>query len=217
MTVLTTPGGAGCGPRCGERGFAHLRRFQEPGTGRTSVQLLPGEFYVSRQDEVVTTVLGSCVSACIHDPVARVGGMNHFMLPQPGADGGHWVGTAVGRLARYGSDAMERLVNGVLQAGGLRERLRIKIFGGGCVLAGMTDIGRRNIGFVRGYLAAEGLPLAAEDVGGVRPRRIRFYPQSGRTQVRRLGDAGDRSLADRERRYLKQLAIDPIQGGVELF
>lgn len=198
-------------------GFEHLRRFHEPATGCVSVKLLPGEYYASLQDEVITTVLGSCVSACIHDPEVGVGGMNHFMLPEPGSNGGRWGNTLAGRSARYGSDAMEQLVNAVLKAGGMRQRLQVKIFGGGCVLARMTDIGKRNIQFVRRYLEAEGLPLAAEDVGGVRPRQIRFYPQTGRTQVRRLGDTADPELADRERVYLKQLANDPIKGGVELF
>lgn len=198
-------------------GFEHLRRFHEPATGCVSVKLLPGEYYASLQDEVITTVLGSCVSACIHDPEVGVGGMNHFMLPEPGGNGGRWGDTLAGRSARYGSDAMEQLVNAVLKAGGMRQRLQVKIFGGGCVLARMTDIGKRNIQFVHRYLEAEGLQLTAEDVGGVRPRQIRFYPQTGRTQVRRLGDAADPELADRERVYLKQLANDPIKGGVELF
>lgn len=198
------------------RGFEHLRRSRES-TGCMAVKILPGEFYASAQDEVITTVLGSCVSACIHDPEAGVGGMNHFMLPEPSTNGSRWVDTAAGRSARYGSDAMEQLVNAVLKAGGVRERLRVKIFGGGCVLARMTDIGRRNIEFVRRYLNAEGLQLAAEDVGGVHPRQVRYYPHTGRTQIRRLRNSAEIGVADRERQYLKQLAADPIKGEVEIF
>lgn len=198
------------------RGFEHLRRFREP-TGCMSVKILPGEYYASAQDEVITTVLGSCVSACIHDPEAGIGGMNHFMLPEPSTNGSRWGATAAGRSARYGSDAMEQLVNAVLKAGGARERLVVKVFGGGCVLAKMTDIGRRNIEFVHRYLAAEGLQVAAEDVGGVHPRQVRYYPHTGRTQIRRLRNSADTGLVDRERQYLKQLAVDPIKGDVELF
>lgn len=217
MHALSTPGGKGFDARRVVRGFEHLRRFNEPNTGHMSVKILPGEYYASVQDEVITTVLGSCVSACIHDPEAGIGGMNHFMLPEPATGGGRWGDTAAGRSARYGSDAMEQLVNSVLKAGGERKRLRVKIFGGGRILAQMTDIGARNIDFVRRYLSAEALELIAEDVGGTQPRHVRFFPHTGRAQVRRLNGVDDRDLADRERRYLKQLANDPIKGEVELF
>lgn len=182
-----------------------------------SVKILPGEYYASVQDEIITTVLGSCVSACIHDPEAGVGGMNHFMLPEPSANGGRWGDSEAGRCTRYGSDAMEQLVNAILKAGGVRERLRVKIFGGGRMFAKMADIGQRNIEFVHKYLAAEGLQIAAEDLGGAHPRQLRFHPHSGRTQVRRLRSSADAALASREQSYLKQLAIDPIKGEVELF
>lgn len=217
MHVVPVSGTQRIGARPAARGFEHLRRFHEAGTGQVSVKILPGEYYATAQDEVITTVLGSCVSACIHDPEAGVGGMNHFMLPEPSASSGRWGDTAAGRSARYGSDAMEQLVNTVLKAGGERSRLRVKIFGGGRILAQMTDIGARNIDFVRRYLDAESLLLTAEDVGGERPRQVRFYPVSGRAQVRRLNGLDDIGLADRERRYLKQLANDPIKGEVELF
>ncbi|HEX5353548.1 MAG TPA: chemoreceptor glutamine deamidase CheD [Rhodanobacteraceae bacterium] len=217
MPVLSDPVVEGFDARRVLLGFEHLRRFHEPDTGRMSVKILPGEYYASVQDEVITTVLGSCVSACVHDPEAGIGGMNHFMLPAPTRDGGRWGDTLAGRSARYGSDAMEQLVNAVLKAGGMRHRLQVKIFGGGRVLARMTDIGSRNIEFVRHYLGAEGLRLTAEDVGGMQPRQVRFYPHTGRTQVRRLGNAADAGLAECERLYLKQLTNDPIKGAVELF
>lgn len=217
MHAASVPGVQRTGAHPVARGFEHLRRFHEAGTGQVSVKILPGEYYATAQDEVITTVLGSCVSACIHDPEAGVGGMNHFMLPEPSARSGRWGDTAAGRSARYGSDAMEQLVNTVLKAGGERGRLRVKIFGGGRVLAQMTDIGARNIDFVRQYVQTESLALIAEDVGGTQPRQVRFYPHSGRVQVRRLDGLDGIGLADRERRYLKQLANDPIKGEVELF
>ncbi|HJP99802.1 MAG TPA: chemoreceptor glutamine deamidase CheD [Rhodanobacteraceae bacterium] len=199
------------------RGFDHLFRYYEPATGGMAVKILPGEYYATVQDEVITTVLGSCVAACIHDPATGVGGMNHFMLPEPSASAGRWGGSMAGRAARYGSDAMEQLVNTMLKAGGVRSRLQVKIFGGGRIMTRMTDIGSRNVDFVRRYLEAESLALAAEDVGGVTPRQLRFFPATGRVQVRRLDGIAAAGLADRERRYLKQLANDPIKGEVELF
>lgn len=217
MHAPSTPGAEGFDARHVVRGFEHLRRFHEPNTGQMAVKILPGEYYATAEDEVITTVLGSCVSACIHDPEAGVGGMNHFMLPEPAANGGRWGDTPAGRSARYGSDAMEQLVNTVLKAGGERSRLKVKIFGGGRILAQMTDIGARNIDFVRRYLRDEALVLIAEDVGGTSPRHVRFYPAAGRVQVRRLNGIAGTGLVDRERRYLKQLANDPIKGEVELF
>lgn len=203
-------------------GFEHLRRFWDSVHGCPTVKVLPGEFYVSRQHELVTTVLGSCVSACIYDPRRRLGGMNHFMLPAPlGEAAGarerdEWSGT-VGRAARYGTDAMEQLVNAVLKAGGQRADLEVKVFGGGRVLAQMTDVGSRNIEFVRHYIATEGLRLAASDLGDVYPRQVQFYPDSGRVRVRQLRRGTDAALVAEESQYLKRLANDPIKGEVELF
>jgi chemotaxis protein CheD len=199
-------------------GFEHLRRFWDSVQRCHTVKLLPGEFYVSVQDEMVSTVLGSCVSACIFDARRRIGGMNHFMLPEPagGAGGDDWS-FVVGRAARYGNDAMEQLINAILKVGGQRADLAVKIFGGGRVLAQMTDVGRRNIEFVRRYIATEGLRLAAADVGDVHPRQVQFFPATGRVRVRQLRRGQDAVLVADERQYLKRLANDPIKGEVELF
>ena len=197
-------------------GFEHLRRFWDPTQNCMVVKVLPGEFYVGAQDELVSTVLGSCVAACIHDPVRGIGGMNHFMLPEPRGASDSWSST-VGRAARYGSDAMEQLINAVLKAGGQRAELRVKVFGGGRVLAQLSDVGQRNIDFVHRYLAAERLPLAAEDLGGTYPRQVQFFPLSGRVRVRQLRRSDDVALVAGERGYLKRLANDPIKGEVELF
>ncbi|HKR77025.1 MAG TPA: chemoreceptor glutamine deamidase CheD [Rhodanobacter sp.] len=197
-------------------GFEHLRRFWDPTQNCMVVKVLPGEFYVGAQDELVSTVLGSCVAACIHDPVRGIGGMNHFMLPEPRGASDSWSST-VGRAARYGSDAMEQLINAVLKAGGQRADLKVKVFGGGRVLAQLSDVGQRNIDFVRRYVAAERLPLAAEDLGGTYPRQVQFFPLSGRVRVRQLRRSDDVALVADERGYLKRLANDPIKGEVELF
>jgi chemotaxis protein CheD len=197
-------------------GFEHMRRFWDPGHSCMTVKVLPGEFYVSAQEEMISTVLGSCISACVRDPQRQIGGMNHFMLPEPTGERDSWS-SAVGRAARYGSDAMEQLINTILKAGGRRENLVVKVFGGGRVLAQMTDVGQRNIAFIRRYLAAESLPLAAEDLGDIYPRQLQFFPVSGRVRVRQLRAVRDVAVADREEHYLKRLANDPIKGEVELF
>lgn len=197
-------------------GFEHLRRYWDPVQGCMNVKVLPGEFYVGAQEELVSTVLGSCVSACIHDPVRGIGGMNHFMLPEPRGASDSWSST-VGRAARYGSDAMEHLINALLKAGAQRSDFTVKLFGGGRVLAQMSDVGQRNIEFVRRYIATEKLRVVAEDLGDVYPRQVQFFPQSGKARVRLLRRGDDVKLVDNERKYLKQLANDPIKGEVELF
>lgn len=197
-------------------GFEHVRRFWDPAQACMTAKLLPGEFYVSAQDEMISTVLGSCVSACIRDRRLCIGGMNHFMLPEPVGERDGWSAT-VGRAARYGNDAMEQLINAIFKLGGRREDLEVKIFGGGRVLAQMTDIGRRNIAFVRRYLDAEKLTLSAEDVGDVHPRQVQFFPRSGRVRTRLLHGLQQSRLVDSEQHYLKRLANDPIKGEVELF
>ncbi|MBN8946610.1 MAG: chemoreceptor glutamine deamidase CheD [Rhodanobacter sp.] len=197
-------------------GFEHLRRFWDPAQGCMTVKVLPGEFYVSDQEEMLSTVLGSCVSACIHDVRRGIGGMNHFMLPEPVGERDNWSST-VGRAARYGSDAMEQLINAILKAGGQRADLRVKVFGGGRVLARMSDVGQRNIEFVRRYITAENLELVASDLGDVFPRQVQFFPHSGRARVRLLRRSDDVALVAGESGYLKRLANDPIKGEVELF
>jgi chemotaxis protein CheD len=197
-------------------GFEQIQRFWEPDTQRWTVKILPGEYYVTRSDEAITTVLGSCVSACIRDPLMRVGGMNHFMLPEDNSIRDQRA--PVGLATRYGSNAMESLINDVLKLGGVRERLEIKIFGGGRVLAHMTDIGARNIDFVRNYLSTEGLRMNAQDVGGEQPRKVIYYPTEGRVRVRKLRPIENRGVSDRERLYLDSIKGRHDDGGdIELF
>ncbi|MEO8808959.1 MAG: chemoreceptor glutamine deamidase CheD [Rhodanobacter sp.] len=197
-------------------GFEHLQRFWDVEQACMAVKLLPGEFYVSTRGEMISTVLGSCVSACIHDIRGAIGGMNHFLLPEPLGERDGWSSTA-GRAARYGSDAMEQLINAILKLGGRREDMRVKVFGGGCVMARLGDVGRRNIEFVQRYIATEKLVLLASDLGDVYPRQVQFFPQTGRVRVRLLRRSDDVKLVAAEHGYLKRLASDPIKGEVELF
>jgi chemotaxis protein CheD len=144
---------------------------------------------------VLTTVLGSCISACVRDRVARVGGMNHFLLAEP-------PGSAPSRYsatARYGAFAMEALINAVLQRGtGSKRNLDFKLFGGGRINAALNDVGGENVGFALRFLAEEGYAATGEDLGGDFARKVMFMPHSGRAFVRRLDRVSLRSVAQQE-------------------
>jgi chemotaxis protein CheD len=139
-----------------------------------------GEYAVGERPEtMITTILGSCVAVCLRDPLLRLGGMNHILLPD--MEGGR-LGAA-----SFGASDMERLVNALIKRGALRGRLEAKVFGGAAVVAGLSDIGARNVAFVRSFLAAEGILTLSESVGGTRPRQVRYWPESGRAQHRFVG------------------------------
>jgi chemotaxis protein CheD len=200
------------------RGFEHFQRFWDRENGCWMVKILPGEYYVSRGEEAISTVLGSCVSACVRDPERGLGGMNHFMLPADGAGGPNdWLDPAVGLATRYGSHAMESLINDLLKLGAVRERLEIKLFGGGRILASMTDVGGRNIDFIRSYISLEGYRVAAEDLGGTRPRKVIYFPASGRARLRKLRPVENRIISHHEQLYLASLDRQAAGGEVELF
>jgi chemotaxis protein CheD len=198
-------------------GFAHIQRFKDSKGDGWVRRILPGEFYVTTEDESITTVLGSCVSACIRDPVARIGGMNHFMLPEEGGRGDGPRPASAGLATRYGSYAMESLINELLKRGGRRERLEIKLFGGGRILASLSDVGQRNIDFIHEYLHTEGLTIVAEDLGDIQPRKVEYSPMTGKVRVKRLPALQATSVADREREYLRRMGSVAEGGDIELF
>jgi chemotaxis protein CheD len=195
-------------------GFENVRRYRNP-AGLAIAKLLPGDFYVTCEDEVLDTVLGSCVSACIRNPRLRIGGMNHFMLPRPSGHGNDTWDSLAGRATRYGTASMEQLINRVLSAGGTRKDLEVKIFGGGKVLASLTDVGDHNVTFVREFLKHEGLRVASEDVGDTCPRHVQYFPISGRVRVRHLTARQD--VATHEQQYLTGLEKAPVSGEIDLF
>lgn len=198
-------------------GFEHFERHWDRENGWT-VKILPGEYYVSCCEEAISTVLGSCVSACVRDPQRGIGGMNHFMLPEDATLGANdWLDPAIGLATRYGSYAMESLINDLLKLGASRARLEIKLFGGGQILAAMTDVGGRNIRFIRNYLAIEGYRVAAEDLGGTQPRKVVYFPLSGRARLRRLRPVENRIISRHEQLYLESLGRHTTGGEVELF
>lgn len=192
---------------------AEATAYFDPKIGARAVSVLPGAHAVIEEPEMaVTTLLGSCVAACIRDAELGVGGLNHFLLPgEEGAGAGE-------RSARYGVYAMEVLINDILRRGGRKDRLEAKIFGGANVIAaGSGDtVGARNAAFVRRYLSGEGVPVAAADVGGERARRVFFFPCSGRVSVLRLADA-ETGAARRAESRLARRAAEPRAGAVELF
>jgi chemotaxis protein CheD len=199
-------------------GFQHIKRAWNESLGIYSARIHPGEYYVTKADEAVTTTLGSCIAACIRDRVSGVGGMNHFMLPS--SEGGAAESpavTALGASTRYGNFAMEHLINGILRTGGRREHLEAKIFGGGRIMAKMTDIGQRNIQFVREYLRFERVKVIAEDVGDIFPRMTVFFPATGEAKVKRLRSLHNNMIATVEGRYVDSLASKPVAGDIELF
>jgi chemotaxis protein CheD len=203
-----------------ERGFEKIQRYWDPALAHWNAKILPGEYYVTRSEEVITTVLGSCISACIRDPSARVGGMNHFMLPEDSSsgDGNRWLDPVAGLATRYGTHAMESLINELMKLGGTRSRFEIKLFGAGRILASVTDVGARNIEFVHNFLKTEGLRALAEDLGDIFPRRVAYFPTTGKVKVRRLRPLDATAIAEQERKYLTDIGAGASQGGdVELF
>jgi len=187
--------------------------YHDPTHAMEAAKLLPGEYFASARERVLVTVLGSCVAACIRDARLGIGGMNHFMLPEAEGERPDWGG------ARYGAFAMEVLINHLLKLGAARERLEAKVFGGGNVLPGMTqsNVGQRNAAFVLAYLETEGIRIAARDLGGDCPRKVYYFPASGRALVKRLRSVHNDTILSREDDYGKRLARAPAAGSVELF
>jgi len=199
-------------------GFEHVNRFWDPVHQQFAAKITPGQYYVTDRHELVGTVLGSCVSACVRDPALGLGGMNHFMLPSRGAQHFDHMETA-DEAARYGTHAMELLINALLKQGARRDRLEFKLVGGGAVLRNMTDVGQRNIEFVLKFLENEGFDMRASDLGDVLPRKVLYFPQTGRMLVKKLRDLHNDTVLKREITYRSQLDVSEPRdsGSVELF
>jgi chemotaxis protein CheD len=179
-----------------------------------AVKLLPGEYHVTNKDMVQVTVLGSCVSACIRDKVSGIGGMNHFMLPEGDGQGG-W-----GNSSRYGVYAMEILINEILKHGGRRENLQAKLFGGGNVMKtlSLSNVGERNAQFALEFLKTERIPVLAQDLVDIYPRKVYHFPSSGKVRVKKLVEMHNDTILERERDYKSRLKVTEEKGGdIELF
>lgn len=189
-------------------------RYFDRNFNSNAVKLLPGEFYVTAEGLLLVTVLGSCIAACVRDTVSGIGGMNHFMLPDAGAGEG-----VTGSPARYGTFAMELLINSLLKLGARRNHLEAKVFGGGAVMRELasSQVGERNAQFALEYLQAEGIKVVGRDVLGALPRKVYFFPESGRVLVRKIKELKNTTILDREQNYRARLGGAKVSGGVELF
>lgn len=198
--------------------FDHINKYWDKSCEMHAAKILPGEYYVTTQDEIIVTVLGSCISACIRDIVFGIGGMNHFMLPVSKDEFSRHRGPAFNTTStRYGNYAMEALINSILKNGGSKENLEIKIFGGGRILEQMTNIGAMNIRFVKEFIKIEQLKLVAEDVGDIYPRKVYYYPLSGRVRLKKLKALHNNTIVEREAKYMDALEREKIEGDIDLF
>lgn len=194
--------------RAGEASFF----YYDAHFANVAVKVLPGEFFVYDEDILVMTTLGSCIAACLWDRERRIGGMNHFLLPDGGAGSGD--------SGRYGSFAMDLLIGELIKRGANRSNMEAKVFGGGAVVSGMSSInvGERNTQFVLDYLRTERITVVSKDVLDIYARKVCFFPASGRALVKRLASTNTEALAMQEREALKRAA--PVQGAggsVDLF
>ena len=180
-----------------------------------AVKLLPGEYYVTDKDMLLVTVLGSCVAACIRDCYSGIGGMNHFMLP----DGGGDAGSPLNASARYGTYAMEILINQLLKLGARRCNLEAKVFGGGNVLDGLTvaNVGPRNADFVLKFLQTEKIRVIAKDLVDIFPRKVYFFPKNNKVMVKKLRNIHNYTISQREKDYRQRLRKVDSDGDIELF
>lgn len=178
-----------------------------------AAKILPGEYYVTTRDMLLVTVLGSCVAACIRDSENGIGGMNHFMLPDEGSK------DIVSNSARYGTYAMEVLINHLLKSGARRNRLEAKVFGGGAVLESLSssNVGTRNAEFVLKFLQTEKIPVVAKDLLDSYPRKVYYFPKAGRVLVRKLHRVHNDTLFNREKEYRSRLEHSKVEGDIELF
>ncbi|MGK7651860.1 chemotaxis protein CheD [Roseovarius sp. B08] len=199
--------------RPGSRGGAQPARAglrgQAPGPveGAVFIPLFQGETRISsRRDEVMTTILGSCIATCMWDAVTGVGGMNHFLLPGGNSDRGDNM--------RYGVNAMELLINGLLKKGADRRRLEVKLFGGAKMFDGGSEIGAKNASFAKWYMENEGFSVTGSCLGGTRGRKIRFWPVSGRVQQCFMSSMTDPALPVPARPQRDDTAS---QGDIQLF
>jgi chemotaxis protein CheD len=196
--------------------FSHIQRRFDARLDAVVATLHPGDYYVANTGELIGTVLGSCVSACVRDSRLRIGGMNHFMLPVDRSEGTSAWGNTASASTRFGNVAMERLINEILKLGGRRADLEVKLVGGGKVLDSLSDVGARNIRFVKEYVQAEGFRVVGADLGSLYPRKVLYNPATGSAQVKRLARTDGRVVAD-ETRYMRDIDAAPVGGDIELF
>lgn len=199
-------------------GFSDINRFWDHKHRSVSAKILPGEYYVTTHSEIISTVLGSCVSACVRDTRHGIGAMNHFLLPLHKGEQWSEKLTADSLATRYGNYAMEHMINDVLKYGGRKENLEFKVFGGSRILNQMADIGNSNIRFVLNYLEFEGFKVAAQDVGGINPRKVLYFPKSGKVMVKKIKDLHNDTIIRRETEFMHHFdEPEAVAGEIEFF
>lgn len=192
-----------------------LSHYYDPKFATQAVKVLPGQYYATDGEEMIVTVLGSCVSVCLRDNYSGIGGLNHFLLPHDRSISD----SPLAESARYGVYAMELLVNHLLKLGAQRRRLEAKVFGGGKVIKDFTfaNVGERNVSFVLEHLKQEGIPIVARDLLNTYPRKVHFFPSTGRVMLKKINSLHNATLIEREKGYLRQVEHKPIAGEVDLF
>lgn len=204
-------------PRLLSEDFTEVNRYWDNANATHAAKIVPGEYYVSATGELISTVLGSCVSACVRDKVSGIGGMNHFMLPDVSSYRGDTTKKFMSTAGRYGNVAMERLINCILANGGRRSNLEFKVFGGASVLDIDSEVGQRNVSFIIEYIRVEGFRIAAQDLGGSLPRKINYFPMTGKVMMKKLRRIQGSTLQNREQAYFKELDQKPVESDITLF
>lgn len=189
-------------------------RYFDKNFNLDAVKILPGEYFACNDETLIVTVLGSCVSVCLRDPILRIAGMNHFLLPA-----NKDIKNVNSDSARYGVYAMEVLINHMIKLGASKARMEAKVFGGGNVLKQLrsNSVGEQNASFVEEYLETENIRVVAKDLLGEYPRKIYFFPLTGEVKVRKLRSLHNTTIIDRETEYRVKVSQAPKSGDVDLF
>ena len=192
-----------------------MSHYYDPKFETAAVKVLPGEYYATDGEEMIVTVLGSCVSVCLRDRHSGIGGLNHFLLPHDRSN----RDTPLTESALYGVYAMELLINHLLKLGAVRSRFEAKVFGGGKVIKDFTfaNVGERNVEFVLEHLKKEGIPIVAHDLLNTYPRKVHFFPSTGRVMLKKINSLHNTTLIEREKGYLRKIEHKPIAGEIDLF
>ncbi|WP_438463856.1 chemoreceptor glutamine deamidase CheD [Marinomonas sp. PE14-40] len=190
-------------------------QFYDNNFNENAIKVLPGEYYATKERKLIVTVLGSCVSVCLRDPMTGVGGMNHFLLPTDEREDSDMLTAS----ARYGVYAMEILINHLMKLGARKEYLQAKIFGGANVLPGMPNskVGEKNSEFVRLYLSKEHIEVYSSDLQGAQPRKVFFFTDTGKVLIKKLKTAHIAPLVNRESVYQTDISSHTKTGDIDLF
>ena len=195
------------------RGFEHYRKYFDKALNANVVKISPGDYYITDQQEIITTVLGSCISACIRDTRMKIGGMNHFMIPVKCE---HTSRPEQDMDTRYGTYAMEHLINDIYKHGGIKKNLEIKLFGAGNVLVS-GNVGVKNIDFIQNFIRTEGYEIASQNLGGDYPRKINYCPITGKVKMKKLASTNLALIEAEERKLQKKVETTPVAGEIDLF